>query len=261
MVYDWRFRLKASAKNIKIWSAIEVTIWNMVFPDYTLGSQQPGRSLPMIPANAYRPPRLPASEPRHQICLQWNKNPNGCPRPSCRFEHICYRCVHNPRVSDKIHKALECPHKEKRTAPQQHQGPPEPLNLLQVMCSSVLFLTYIACLNKCVQIIIHHSCYSFHLSVPLALSSEHIVGIHLDDICSPYKEWIPAWNTHLSDSPVDVRVPQEARVITTPLIAKNWALLLSTYPNQELVQFFLTGISEDFRIGFKSQPKPLKSAI
>ena len=129
VVYDRRFRLKASAKNIKIWSAIEVTIWNMVFPDYTLGSQQPGRSLPMIPANAYCPPRLPASEPRHQICLQWNENPNGCPRPSCRFEHICYRCVHNPRVSDKIHKALECPHKEKRTAPQQHQGPPALMNL------------------------------------------------------------------------------------------------------------------------------------
>lgn len=30
VVYDWRFRLKASAKNIKIWSAIEVIIWNMV---------------------------------------------------------------------------------------------------------------------------------------------------------------------------------------------------------------------------------------
>lgn len=42
VVYDRRFLLKAFAKNIKIWSAIEVTIWNMVFPDYTLGSYQPG---------------------------------------------------------------------------------------------------------------------------------------------------------------------------------------------------------------------------
>ena len=48
--------------------------------------------------------------------------------------------------------------------------------------------------------------------------------------------------------------------ITTPLNAKNWALILSTHPNQELVQFFITGISEGFRIGFKSLPKPLKSA-
>ena len=88
VVYDRRFRLKASAKNIKIWSAIEVTIWNMVFPDYTLGSYQPGRSQLTIPANSYRPPRQTAPEPKHQICLQWNENPDGCPRPSCRFEHI-----------------------------------------------------------------------------------------------------------------------------------------------------------------------------
>ena len=46
----------------------------------------------------------------------------------------------------------------------------------------------------------------------------------------------------------------------TPLIPKNWALLLSSHPNQELAQFFITGISHGFRIGFKKPPKPLKSA-
>jgi len=35
VVYDQRFHLKASTKNIKIWSAIEVTKRNIVFPDYT----------------------------------------------------------------------------------------------------------------------------------------------------------------------------------------------------------------------------------
>ena len=141
VVYDQKFHLKASAKNIKIWLAIEVTIWNMVFPDYTLGSYQPGRSQPTIPANSYHPPRQPAPEPKHQICLQWNENPDGCPRPSCRFEHICYRCVHNPHVTDKIHKAtdphvtdkihkaIECPYREKRAATQQHKGPPALMNL------------------------------------------------------------------------------------------------------------------------------------
>ena len=73
----------------------------------------------------------------------------------------------------------------------------------------------------------------------LALSSENIVGIHLDDICSPYKEWVPAWNAHLAGSSTDVRVPQEAMAITTPLNAMNWASLLSTHPNQELVQFLM----------------------
>ena len=43
--------------------------------------------------------------------------------------------------------------------------------------------------------------------------------------------------------------------ITTPLIAMNWALLLSTHPNQEIVHWYLGG-----RIGFKSSPKSLKSA-
>ena len=82
----------------------------------------------------------------------------------------------------------------------------------------------------------------------------------MDDICSPYKEWVPAWKVHLAGSPADVRVSHEVTAITTPLNAMNWASLLSTHPNQELVQFFLTGISEGFRIGFKSSPKPLKSA-
>ena len=92
------------------------------------------------------------------------------------------------------------------------------------------------------------------------MSREHIIGIHLDDICSPYQEWVPAWNALLADLPVDVKVPHEATAITTPLNSKNWARLLSSHPNQELVQFFITGISEGFRIGFKSPPQPLKSA-
>jgi len=97
-------------------------------------------------------------------------------------------------------------------------------------------------------------------SPPLALSSENIVGIHLEDICSPYQEWVPAWNAHLSDSPSTVKVPHEATAVTTPLKAENWASLLATHPNQELVQFFINGITRGFRIGFKSSPKPLKSA-
>ena len=93
-----------------------------------------------------------------------------------------------------------------------------------------------------------------------ALSSKNIVGIHLDDICCPHKEWVPGWNAHLAGSSSDVRVPQEATAITTLLNAMNWASLLSTHPNQELVQFLLTGISEGIRIGFKNSQKPLKSA-
>ena len=129
VVYDRRFRLKASAANIKIWSAIDITIWNMVFPNYPLGTYQPSQSQLMIPANTYRPPRQPVPEPKFQICLKWNENPEGCSRASCRFDHICYRCVHNPRILDKNHKAIECPHREKRAATQQQKGPPALMNL------------------------------------------------------------------------------------------------------------------------------------
>jgi len=111
VVYNWRFRLKASAKNIK-WSAIEVTTWNMVFPDYTLGTYQPRQSQLPIPTNSYKP----TLHPSQQICLKWNENPEGCSCPSC---HICYRCIHFPHVADKNHKATEYPRKERREATQQ----------------------------------------------------------------------------------------------------------------------------------------------
>ena len=61
-------------------------------------------------------------------------------------------------------------------------------------------------------------------------------------------------------SNVYVKVPHESMAVTTPLKVENWASLLATHPNQELVQFFISGISEGFRIGFKPPPKPLKSA-
>ena len=128
-IYDRRFRLKASASNIKKWSAIDVTIWNTVFPDHALGNYQSGRSQLTIPANSYRLPRQPAFNNKQQICLNWNENPEGCSRSTCRYEHICYRCVHNPRVTDKRHKAIECPHREKRAATQLQKRPPALMSL------------------------------------------------------------------------------------------------------------------------------------
>ena len=118
----WWFRLKASAKNIKIWSAIEVTIWNMMFPVCTLGTYQPGKLQLTIPTNSY----WPVLETGQQICLKWSKNPEGCSR---NFVHICYQYIHFPHVTDKKYKATECPHKEKRAATHQPKGPPALMNL------------------------------------------------------------------------------------------------------------------------------------
>jgi len=45
-----------------------------------------------------------------------------------------------------------------------------------------------------------------------------------------------------------------------PLDVSNWNKLLADHPNWPLVDFFITGITEGFRIGFKEQSTPLKSA-
>ena len=129
VIYDRRFRLKAAAKKKKKWSVIDVTIWNMVFPDHTLDTHRLGRPQLTTPANAYCPPRRPVPELKTQICLKWNENPEGCLRPSCRFDHICYRCIHNPRITDKNHKAIECPHKDRRPPTKHHKGPPALMDL------------------------------------------------------------------------------------------------------------------------------------
>ena len=55
-------------------------------------------------------------------------------------------------------------------------------------------------------------------------------------------------------------VPPEARLVTTPLKALAWSIYLQTYPDQELVQFFLKGITQGFRIGFNYHSQQLKSS-
>jgi len=117
-IYDRRFRLKASATKNTAWSAYDNTIWNQVFPDSTAGSYQPrpqpikyNAALTRCPSSTVQP------NYRRLICLNWNDNPDGCSHSPCRYEHSCYRCIHNPWVTDKMRKAIECPHQEKRMSP------------------------------------------------------------------------------------------------------------------------------------------------
>jgi len=126
VLYDRRFRLKASASKITKSSVINITIWKTVFPDYVY---QSSRFQPTIPANHYRLPRQPAFNHKQGICLKWNENAEGCSRSSCHYDHVCYWCVHNPRVADKRHKVIECSYREKRAPSQQRRGPPALINL------------------------------------------------------------------------------------------------------------------------------------
>ena len=64
-------------------------------------------------------------------------------------------------------------------------------------------------------------------------------------------------------------VPESVRPVHTPLIPTAWGELLSSYPDQRLVQFFLRGITEGFQIGYsdrisqglRSSRKNLEGAI
>ena len=112
VTYDRRFRLKASASPKKLWSNIDITIWNMTFPDRAIKGHllQGG-----IPSDLFNTQQSQHSARQNQsltkrqpICLDWNDSPSGCIRATCRYDHVCYRCVHNPRVLDKCHKASQC---------------------------------------------------------------------------------------------------------------------------------------------------------
>ena len=46
----------------------------------------------------------------------------------------------------------------------------------------------------------------------------------------------------------------------TPLVAHRWESHLQNYPDRELAQFFLEGITQGFKIGFNSGSTTLKSA-
>ena len=92
------------------------------------------------------------------------------------------------------------------------------------------------------------------------MTEEHIIGVHTEDLRCDYDKWISAWISHLSGSPPTVRVPPEASAISTPLNVDNWRKMLTGHPNRPLVEFFITGLTEGFRIGFKEQSKPLRSA-
>ena len=74
-----------------------------------------------------------------------------------------------------------------------------------------------------------------------------------------YKDWLPLWKEHLTNTPEVPVIPQSACKINTPLNTQNWHQYLFGHPNQELVSYFLEGISAGFRIGLSTPAHSLHS--
>ena len=95
IIYDRCFCLKASASHTKQWSTVDITIWNMTFPDRAIKSHYPPGVIPQglpNPSPSHHPARqhqFPTTKIK-PICLDWNDNPNGCTRAACRYDHTFY---------------------------------------------------------------------------------------------------------------------------------------------------------------------------
>ena len=63
--------------------------------------------------------------------------------------------------------------------------------------------------------------------------------------------------TGVSDS---VHVPPAATLINTPLVHSNWQALLAAHLDKSLVEFFIAGITNGFRIGYNHPKEPLRPA-
>ena len=75
-----------------------------------------------------------------------------------------------------------------------------------------------------------------------------------------YEDWLPLWTQHLTDTPEVSAVPPSACEINTPLNTQNWHKCLCRHPNQELVSYYLKGLSAGFRIGLCTPVHSLHSA-
>ena len=75
-----------------------------------------------------------------------------------------------------------------------------------------------------------------------------------------YEDWLPVWGQLTTSAPTRPCIPDTACVISTPMISVNWSCALDTYPNRVLVDFFIQGITQGFRIDFSYDSQTLKMA-
>ena len=117
-----------------------------------------------------------------------------------------------------------------------------------------VFLPLIAQLHK-----INVSSTSIYSYDAMQLSEADVNSLH-DDATPSYETWLVQWTKHLVGLSETVVVPSVAATVTTPLNINGWQARLMGYPNRLLVTFFISGLTQGFRIGFNQLPVMLKSA-
>ena len=93
----------------------------------------------------------------------------------------------------------------------------------------------------------------------MQLSEADVNSLHYDATPS-YETWLAQWTKHLAGLSETVVVPSVAATVTTPLNINGWQARLMEYANRLLVTFFISGLTQGFRIGFNQLPVMLKSA-
>lgn len=132
MGYDRRFRQICASQPGRHWDAIHPTLWNLAFAGqakttrcmHCFSLSHRSGDCELAPSNKSQHfNHLLSSDQgsqRRQLCFQWNETPSvTCPYPNCKFEHVCYICAYDPKVTDISHKAMYCP---KRRALHTSQG-------------------------------------------------------------------------------------------------------------------------------------------
>ena len=78
-------------------------------------------------------------------------------------------------------------------------------------------------------------------------------------ISQEYSSWLPLWRQQIQLNPVNIQVPPAACRVTPPLNPDVWQHMLASHPD-DLIKFFIEGVTEGFWIGFNYQCTTLKPA-
>ena len=198
VIYDRRFSLKASAVAITEWSNIDITVWKLAFYDrLPSGGTHCLTKSPAQTKTSFS--RFSSSRPR-PVCLEWNETTStDCSRPSCRYEHSCYRCIHL-NILSKNHEAIFCPQKDKLSRGQtsisgKASRAPKITPVIETLtCISYNLSSYKrhTQTNDC-QFKVYGLTYSISHSASMMADI-----IQATFIVQPQSKWICQWNSHLA---------------------------------------------------------------